>query len=1115
MGVRLGQRGSVALLLLVAVVGWLTACAEPAPTPRSEARVVSDRAELLGGIRALGDVGDVLLQNDHVRVVIQQPGFSRGFGVYGGSLIDAAPRRADPEGDQLSGRGVDTFGELFPAFFLQAMAVDTMTIVSDGRDGGPAVVEVSGTAGDFLELTGVLNRAAVGSHEDYLDARSEQRVRYQTRYELHPGDRHVRLTFTLQNLADEPLEIPGPNARSLLGLLGLQLDGFTVPIGDVALYGALSRVFLPGEGFDVRYGLARSYERGIEWPAFPGIVVDWVASRGQGASYGLLAAESDNNYVWNKRDIYDSEATPVTRGSMLVPFIASGFLGVFHHQAPAVIEPGGSFSVDRYFLIGTGDVGSVLDEVHRIRGTTTGVLRGVVHNDRNDRPAAGTSVMVYRRLADGTRRPFAQYDAQSNGAFGGTLPPGSYSTRVTGSGRFLSPYVDVEIRASQTTAIRLAAPEPGRVVVSVQDGAGVPLPAKVTIVGTYDAERSNQATRDFLFDLAAGASYRVSDLVADDPQDPSTRRYVEAIGFTDHGIADLFVRPGSYRVYVSRGPEYALAVHDLEVRAGGTATLSTQLARVVNTDGWIAADFHIHSANSIDAPIDVYTRALTLGAEGVEWAVMTDHNYVTDLSPEVRRAGLAPWVHTTVGLELTTLESGHFNGYPLTYRVGPITHGAFAWARRTPDEIFAAIRGLGEPGETVVQVNHPRDSIIGYFDQYNRSGLTAGPIRPGLFDRFLSPSGPAFVDEDGKSTFSLDFDVIEVLNGKLYWQIHHHRIPWETPEELLPRRALPGEILLDDNEVAYPGAVDDWFNLLNLGERFLPAGTSDTHNDGEEPGSFRTMIRVENDNPADHTDASLIAAFRTGDVVATNGPLIDFSLQQDGARPGGDAFTSTGTVTARIEVRSAPWIPVERLNVFRNGLLVHSEWLPEGRDLATSPYQTSLELPLDVDGEGTPKDSWFVVQVIGYESLFPAVLPLEEPPLNLTDAVGSLAGPLGLGGDDGELAPSLVFQVTPLAITNAIFVRTQADRAWEAPGLTPATALRSADNAPGWPRETPDRSATNKHIALPVGRTIARWTGQAELLRVNPFAVFRWQGGNPIDWRGVFQPCGWRGAHAH
>ena len=58
----------------------------------ASAREITLRAQLVGGDRALGDVGDFLIENDQIRVVIQKPGFSRGFGVYGGSLIDADRR---------------------------------------------------------------------------------------------------------------------------------------------------------------------------------------------------------------------------------------------------------------------------------------------------------------------------------------------------------------------------------------------------------------------------------------------------------------------------------------------------------------------------------------------------------------------------------------------------------------------------------------------------------------------------------------------------------------------------------------------------------------------------------------------------------------------------------------------------------------------------------------------------------------------------------------------------------------------------------------------------------------------------------------------------------------
>src|SRR5579883_3501967 len=86
---------------------------------------VTDRAQLIGGgPRALGEVGDFMLTNDLIRVVVQNKGFSRGFGVYGGSIIDADLRRPDEQGHNLASTlgGNDIFAELFPAFFFQAVA---------------------------------------------------------------------------------------------------------------------------------------------------------------------------------------------------------------------------------------------------------------------------------------------------------------------------------------------------------------------------------------------------------------------------------------------------------------------------------------------------------------------------------------------------------------------------------------------------------------------------------------------------------------------------------------------------------------------------------------------------------------------------------------------------------------------------------------------------------------------------------------------------------------------------------------------------------------------------------------------------------------------------------
>ncbi|HCF57470.1 MAG TPA: hypothetical protein DFS52_05695, partial [Myxococcales bacterium] len=73
--------------LAVLIAGALGACEESTGT-RAMAMQVTKRDQLVGGPRALGDVGDFVLSNGRIRAVVQGASASRGFGVFGGSLID-------------------------------------------------------------------------------------------------------------------------------------------------------------------------------------------------------------------------------------------------------------------------------------------------------------------------------------------------------------------------------------------------------------------------------------------------------------------------------------------------------------------------------------------------------------------------------------------------------------------------------------------------------------------------------------------------------------------------------------------------------------------------------------------------------------------------------------------------------------------------------------------------------------------------------------------------------------------------------------------------------------------------------------------------------------------
>jgi len=1049
-------RSTALIVLLLAVSS--SSCAGDQVEVWARARLVENRADLVGGPRALGDIGDFRLENDQLRVIIQGPTHSRTLGVYGGGLIDVDLNRprGDGLGDSSGGVGLDALGELFPTFLLQAVDVQTVEVRDDGADGSAAQVVATGTAGDFVELVGVLNRLLLGSHQDYREPLSEQRLRYEIVYTLRPGARNLELTLNVTNISTGLLTFPTEDAAQLAELVGFEGTDLPVPVGDVAAFSASSKAFIPGVGFDLRFGIEDAARVPRSLPALPGVVAPWVATRGDGVSYGLVGAPSERNYVWQNRDQY-GEGGPVDQTSVFVPFAAGGFVTIFYEVAPPSLPPGEAFSVTRHFVVGSGDVGSVLDEINRIKGVPTGRLGGRVLDALSGSAAVDASILVYRRLGDGSRSIYSQYDVFENGSFGGTLEPGDYSARVTGSGRPLSDFVDFSILGGRTTSLTLSALSPARLVVHIRDDRGAALPARATIVGTYGASEVGREPRNFLYDLKVGERARVQDLVPDDPADDFSRRYVEKEGFTRDGVVELLVRPGIYEVHSSRGPEYDTDVDLVELVPGRTVTLSHTLRRVVDTTGFIAADMHLHSSNSHDSAMGLDLRVRSVSAEGVEWAVSSDHNFITDFGPAIAEAGLADWMVSSVGLEVTTIESGHFNGYPLRYDLAQVNRGAVAWSDRPPAEIFARLRDLGEYGrdETLIQVNHPRAPVLGYFGQYKRDTFTMDQLPGGLADIFLSPSGPAFLGPGGQTTFSLDFDLLEVVNGKLFRDIHHWRTPETLPPDAPPGLPPAGTIVTDDDDQAvFPGVVDDWYNLLNAGHRFVAVGTSDSHNANSEAGFFRTMVYAGADDVREIEELDLVRGLRSGRAIATNGPMVELYVDdpERGAMGQTIATDTPGSVRLAVSLSAAPWVGVSRLNVIRNGAIIEQTVIDESRDLASEPLMLAFDVALAEDASGQPIDSWFVVEVIGYRSMFPIVRPFEVSPFQITEAVNTLAGGMDvLGPGLGSATPSENLPHTAYAITNPVWV-TNGSHPFDAPGPLPISVQSDPANDPGFPR---------------------------------------------------------------
>ncbi|MBT6177837.1 MAG: hypothetical protein HOI23_11375 [Deltaproteobacteria bacterium] len=1188
--------GLVALLLLG---GGLISCSDEG---RSYAGRVQSPMELIGGPGALGAVGDYLLANDSVRVIIQDKGWSRGFGVFGGGIIDADIVRPGTTASPNGGTGKDNFGESFPAFFLQAFDVENQTIrndgcggycpmaqacvvdeagvtaclpvaegcagcvgsnecvavdeeatqclalaeadaldaqgvevISDGSDGGAAIIRTRSKGGNFLTLINFLLEFAIPQ---------DAGLRYETDYILKPGARHVEIVGRLVNDSGRPVKF---NGEALAGVLGA--DDIQIPMGDVLLFGGGNSVFSSGSvtrstqpdnpkvaGFDLRYTVEASYniqrENGVSLPALQGLVTDFLATRGDGVSYGFAIAPNENNYAYMNKDQYEKDPlVNVSAESFVIPFLFSSFTGAYYAVPPAELAPHEAWEYTRYLMIGDGDVGSIRNELYNIRNTKTASFSGEVRDAVTGEPVHEGMVHIFDEL----KRPYSQVDVSHGGSFVAKLPDGDYYWQVTGHGRDPYPSTDerftdfnkftiqVEVDSEGGTTRkdafkRIRVPSTGHYDVEVRDEAGTLLPAKVSFVAPYtlperctDCERLELdcdlecAPRSYLFDFSLGEDRRSTDLNWNDGQNGE---YLEEIAYTVDGQVRGTIRPGTYDVYVSRGLEYDLSITKGVVVAGGKrASLSVVLNRSVNTADYIGADLHLHSSGSLDSSMSSENRVLSSAAEGLEYAVSTDHNFITDYEPAIVSLGLEDWIKSMVGVEVSTLEMGHFNAFPLRYDVGAASHfpfvefcyeprsdksneTAFDWVECKPDQIFDHVRQLGRYhyDSTIVQANHPRDSVLGYFSQYYMNPYTGVPEENPSDDNYSLSSliypQNSITGQFKRENFSYEFDAIEVFNGKRFDQLHGWRLPTGLDESFYASKQAyecdgdsghplngPGMPLLQHGgHIAYPGAVDDWMNLLNRGIKVTATGNSDSHSGHEEVGFPRNYIYITPDadtgTPRDEPptkvhDLDIVDGLKEHQAIATNGPFVKLSVvsrndagevtyaYRVGQTVNYTASNAGRNVEIQIEVNSADWIDVDRLVLWANGEII--ETIEIADEVGASGRATDDKM-LVTRVKQFDVDTWIALEAYGSNNLFPVVVPKEDPPSNISDALEGLVGGLGLdpsafGGGDGLSGPNPLQRAIPYALTNPIFLDIDASGRFEA--LYEGARLADAPPGPG------------------------------------------------------------------
>jgi hypothetical protein len=365
---------------------------------------------------------------------------------------------------------------------------------------------------------------------------------------------------------------------------------------------------------------------------------------------------------------------------------------------------------------------------------------------------------------------------------------------------------------------------------------------------------------------------------------------------------------GTYLVTASRGPEYSVDKKVVEILKNDQQELIFRINRVLKTPNLISVDPHMHTHKS-DGGVRIPERIRSVAAEGVDVAVATDHNYITDYLPALKKLGLNKYLAVIPGNEITVSGLIHYNTYALKHRPAEEGNGAIYPVAEESSPLFEASRK--KDPNAILQVNHPRSGRLGYFNTYQ-----------------LDLESAAFAREH----FDTSFDVLEVMNGPHFYSSNF----W---------------------------VIEDWLHLLNRGYYFPLTASSDSHSiDRGEPGYSRTYVMYEGKEGDNLNWEALALAIKKGRSFASNGPLVEFKV--NGEYHSGDFFTSPdGKAEIWIKVQSSPWVAVDEVRLIVNGERKMNFPVKAAREeIQKFTEQISLKLK---------KDSYIAVEVLGKRSLYP------------------------------------------------------------------------------------------------------------------------------------------------
>jgi hypothetical protein len=517
------------------------------------------------------------------------------------------------------------------------------------------------------------------------------------------------------------------------------------------------------------------------------------------------------------------------------------------------IDAGNELVLTRYLLVGDDAAAVQRAAFIALKREVSTDIQALVTDDRSA-PLAGAAVSAYpatdwafaSAAARKSLRASSFAFSKSDGGIALPVPAGDYVLVVETPGREpVTKQCTVAAGGSQREPVKLSLPPASRVAFDVTDGDGNPSPAKVQFIGAGSTPTPN---------------------LGPDQRADGCRN----LWFSVKGQFEVPLPPGEYYIVISRGPEFDAVWRTVTLAAGATAKVSARLPRVVDTKGWISADFHNHTTLSGDNSTQVEGRLAALIAEHVEFAACTEHQRITSYKPYLKAMGAEKLMATSDGIELTgtPLPLNHQNAFPL--KAYPNTQfGGGPEIHTDPRVQIQRLRDHDGGSEKLVQQNHPD---IGWL----------------VYDR----DGDA-VRDSGYGTLEYT-DVIEVFQTSILG--------------MKPTGTYQGN--------PYNNPAFNWLQLLNQGHRIPGVANTDAHHCFHDSGTIRNWVKSATDDPAVVKEMDVVRESKQGRLVMSSGPFLEVSL--NGAGPGDD-LKLEGEGQLKVRVQCPNWFDVDRVQVLLNG----------------------------------------------------------------------------------------------------------------------------------------------------------------------------------------------------